>query len=186
MISKTSNNNQSSFLENNNLNKQITDNNQQKFLNKVIRWKKQAWEKVTEWTQDGSEKINDFLKDNEYVAKIRQRSLLTGLPFSILSGGVAAYLFKGASIYHGMIFSVVNYAACTSLAEVLGINKFRIEVNAPLSIGLSAAISWAFIETICKTTLSSKTVFILAIASGAGQLARNYFIARQINNGNVE
>ncbi len=85
-----------------------------------------------------------------------------------------ALLFNCAKPSTGAIFGTVNYIALTSLIETIRAHHNIDKTKAVVILGISCAISLAFIRTVCKTTMNYQTAALLATASFAGQIAREF------------
>lgn len=139
-----------------------------------------AWSHVRDWVQ-GEDEFDAGLDDSNWTYYVKGRAVLHGLPIAGISTVAAGYLFNCASASTGAIFGVVNYIALTSLLEIIRAHHDIDETKAGVIIGISGAISMAFIQTVCKTNMTYSAAIILGTAAFAGQLTREFFIKQNFN-----
>lgn len=111
----------------------------------------------------------------------KERCIPQGFPVAVVSSIAAAYLFNCSKLSTGAVFGAVNYITLTSLLEIVRVHHEIDHAKAGALIGLSGAISMAFIQTVCKTSISYQTSIILGIAAFAGQLTREFFVDHEDN-----
>lgn len=76
----------------------------------------------------------------------------------------------------GALFGTVNYLVLTSLLEIIRTHHEIDKPTAVALIGISGSISWAFVQTVCKTALTYQAAIILTTAAFAAQVARRFFV----------
>jgi hypothetical protein len=124
---------------------------------------------ISNWIEEISEPYEDSWK---YYTQ--DRAVLKGLPVTIISTTAAAYLL-GVKPSMGAIFGLINYIALTSLIEIFRVHQDIDKTKACVILGVSGAISLAFVQTVCKTTMTYQIAIMLAVAAFAGQISREFF-----------
>ncbi len=131
-----------------------------------------------EWRQEITDQASEWLDHNwEYYTK--ERAIFKGLPFAAISTLACTLLFNCTKPAIGTIFGVVNYIILTSSLEIIRKHHEIDKIKALAILGMSGAISLAFIRTVCKTSMSYQAAILLATAAFAGQLAREYFSTQE-------
>jgi hypothetical protein len=137
-----------------------------------------AWSHVRDWVQ-GADEFDAGLDDRQWTYYVKGRAVLHGLPIAAISTVAAAFLFNCANASTGAIFGVVNYLALTSLLEIIRAHHEIDKTKAGVIIGISGAISMAFIQTVCKTNMTYYAAIILGTAAFAGQLTRLFYMTEE-------
>lgn len=124
--------------------------------------------------QRWKEEVSEQLTENYYI---HNRAVLHGLPFATITTLVAGMLCDCAKPSQGAIFGAANYMVLTSLVEITHQPQYKFDekTKAAILLGISGAVSWAFTQTICKTSLTYKAAIVLSVAAFAGQLARFHY-----------
>ncbi len=132
----------------------------------MIEYFSNRWSNFTEWTEE----IIDQSPDLKYY--IQDRAVIHGLPVAAISTVAAGYLFDCAKTSTAAIFGVVNYLTLTSLLEMIRSRHEIDKLEGAIIIGVSGVISMAFIQTVCKTSMTYQTAMVLGAAAFAGQVGR--------------
>jgi hypothetical protein len=130
----------------------------------------QQWANFQAWKED----VTEQLAENYYIYN---RAVLHGFPFATITTLVAGVLFDCAKPSQGAIFGAANYVVLTSLVEITHQPQYKFDetTKAAALLGISSAVSWAFTQTVCKTSLTYKAAIVLSVAAFAGQVARLHY-----------
>lgn len=131
----------------------------------------QQWVNLQQW----KEEVTEQLAENYYI---HNRAVPHGFPFATITTLVAGVLFNCAKPAQGAIFGAANYVVLTSLVEITHQPQYKFDekTKAMVLVGISGAVSWAFTQTVCKTSLTYKAAIVLSVAAFVGgQLARLHY-----------
>lgn len=135
----------------------------------MIDYISNTYSNIQEWQ-------SDLVQSEPWRYYVQERAVIKGLPIAVISTIAASYLFNCAKVSTGAIFGAVNYITLTSLLEIIRAHHEIDRTKAMVILGISSAISLAFIQTICKTAMSYQTAIILSVAAFAGQLSREFLV----------
>lgn len=139
----------------------------------MIEFCSNTWSNFLEWKEECVDQASDWL-DHNWDYYTQERGVSRGLPIAMISSIAASYLFQCAKPSSAGIFGAVNYITLTSLLEVIRARHYIDTTKACVILGISGAISLAFMQTVCKTAMTNQTAIILATAAFAGQIARSF------------
>ena len=137
----------------------------------MINFCSNALSNFSDWTEELSDPL-----ESPWKYYTQERAVLKGLPIAMISTIAAAYLFNCAKASTGAIFGVVNYVILTFLIEIIRAHQEIDKTKACVILGISCAVSFAFVQTVCKTSMTYQTAIILGIAAFAGQLSREFLM----------
>lgn len=140
----------------------------------MITYFSNTWSDFLEWKDEVVEQQSEWL-DRNWNDYTQERAILQGLPIAVISSIAAAYLFQCTSPIAGAIFGAINYLTLTPLVEISHTHYKIDNTQACIILAVNGAISLAFIQTVCKTTMTYQAAAILTIAAFGGQLARQFF-----------
>lgn len=137
----------------------------------MIEYFSNSWLNFLDWKDDCINQTSEWL-DYNWDYYTQERKVIKGLPIAVISCIAAGYLFQCAQPSPAAIFGAINYITLTSLLEVIRANHHIDAPKACIILGISGAVSLAFVQTVCKTAMTYYAAMILATAAFAGQLAR--------------
>jgi hypothetical protein len=140
----------------------------------MIEYLSNAWSNFLEWKDEVLEQQSEYL-NRSWNYYTEERAVIRGFPIAVISSMAAAYFFQCARPTTGAIFGAVNYLTLTSLSEILRAHHEIDKTERYIILGVSGAISFAFMQTVCKTAMTYQAALILTIAAFGGQLARCCF-----------
>jgi hypothetical protein len=109
---------------------------------------------------------------NEYIVN---RSVLHGLPVSLIVTMACARFFGCPSVLPAALFATINYFVLTGSVETM--RRYR-DISVPSRLAIIAAcgvLSAVAVEKCFSGALSYRNSFILTVAAFSGQLFRSYF-----------
>lgn len=136
------------------------------------------YQKIAEWGEDFKETVTDSV-DWEYY--VNDRAVLHSLPLTVISTVAFAALFSSTSLATAALYGTIYSAVFTPLAEI---SRQHIELDNTknmIILGISYAVTTAFINTISKTHMSYLVAIPLSFAAFGGQIARICFMDREFS-----
>ncbi len=128
-----------------------------------LEWKDEVLSRQSEWL------------NHQWNYYTKERAILQGLPIAIITSIATAYLFQCTRPVTALIFGAVNYLAVTTLLEIMRTHHKIDRTQACILLTIGGAMSVAFIQTVCKTSMTYQAAILLTIAAFSGQLARQFF-----------
>ncbi|CUI17242.1 hypothetical protein PNK_1633 [Candidatus Protochlamydia naegleriophila] len=132
---------------------------------------------VLEWSEELKDSVADHV-DQHWDYYVKERAVLHSLPITVISTVAFAALFSSTSLSTAALYGVVYSVVFTPMVEIA---RQQIDLDLKKSsviLGISYAVTTAFINTVCKTHMNYQVAIPLALAAFGGQIVRICFMDR--------